>query len=222
MKTLIAIPCMDMVPVGFVQSLLHLYKGTDTDVAMQVNSLVYDSRNLICLTAIEKGYDRVMWFDSDMMFTPSTMQMLHADMDGKDFDGNCIGPGMDMVTGLYFRRKPRYNPVIFRELDEPVQDASGKLVGRVKEYDLSYPQNTLFTVAGCGMGCCMTSVKLIKDVWDKFGPAFSPYPWAGEDLSFCHRVNKLGYRIWCDSRVSCGHIGSFVYTEENCTCTRKG
>ena len=215
MKTLIAIPCMDTLPVGFAQSLLYLHKGTDTDVAMQVNSLVYDSRNMICLTAIEKGYDRVMWFDSDMMFTPATMMMLHAVLD--DDEG---AVRKHMATGLYFKRKPPHTPVIFQTLDEPVQDASGKLVGRVKEYDLNYPRDTVFTVAGCGMGCCMTSVKLLKDVWDKFGPAFSPYPWAGEDISFCHRVNQLGYQIWCDSRVSCGHIGTFVYTEEN--CTRKG
>ena len=28
MKTLIAVPCMDMLPVGFVQSLLYMHKGT--------------------------------------------------------------------------------------------------------------------------------------------------------------------------------------------------
>lgn len=216
MKTLIAVPCMDMVPVGFVQSLLHMFKGPDTDIAIQVNSLVYDSRNLICLQAIENNYDRVMWFDSDMMFTKDTMQMLHADLDGKSVmsDTNLSAfPGCDMVTGLYFKRRPPYTPVIFSLLDEPAEN-DGKLVARVHPYTM-YPHDELFTVAGCGMGCCMTSVKLLKDVWDRFGPAFSPLPWAGEDISFCHRVNKLGYQIWCDSRISCGHIGQFVYTEQN-------
>ena len=211
MKTLIAIPCMDTVPVGFTLSLLHLIKGTDTDVIMQSNSLVYDSRNLIAITAIEKGYDRVMWFDSDMVFTPVTMQILHEDLD------NAFGKPKHMATGLYFKRKPPYTPVIFSELDEPGPDKNGQFVKRIKEYDLNYPHDTLFTVAGCGFGCCMTSVQLLKDVWDHYGPAFAPYPWAGEDLSFCHRVNQLGYQIWCDSRISCGHIGQYVYTEENCT-----
>lgn len=225
MKTLIAIPCMDMVPVGFVQSLLHLEKGQDVSVLFKASSLVYDSRNLICLTAIEHGFDRVMWFDSDMMFTPATMRILQADMDGRSSIGGANlsdFPGCDMVTGLYFRRHTPHTPVILRELKEPAQDESGQLVGRIKEYDANYPKDTLFTISGCGMGCCMTSVKLLKDVWDHFGPAFSPFPWAGEDYSFCHRVNQLGYHIWCDSRVSCGHIGQYVYTEENCTATRKG
>lgn len=214
MKTLIAIPCMDTVPVGFMLSLLHLEKGSDVSVYAPMNSLVYDSRNLICLNAIENNYDRVMWFDSDMMFTPATMRMLHEDLDEP------IGAvRKHMVTGLYFKRRPPYTPVIFDQLDEPAENADGKLVARVHQQE-KYPHDTLFTVDGCGMGCCMTSVKLLKDVWDKFGPAFTPYPWAGEDISFCHRVNKLGYQIWCDSRITCGHIGQYVYTEEN--CTRKG
>lgn len=209
MKTLIAIPCMDTMPTGFVQSLLHLEKGEGTSVLFKANTLVYDSRNLISLTAIEEGYDRVMWFDSDMMFTPATMRMLHEDLDKR-----VVFPQIEMATGLYFRRRGPHTPVIFSKLDEPALDENGKMVGRVIKF-LDYPRDTLFPVAGCGMGCCMTSVKLLKDVWDKFGPAFSPYPWAGEDISFCYRVNQLGYQIWCDSRITCGHIGQIVYTEEN-------
>lgn len=217
MKTLIAVPCMDTVPVGHYLSMINLEKGPGVDIAAPSNSLIYDSRNMISLTAIEKGYDRVMWFDSDMVFTPATMRMLHADMNGEDYDGKRVGPELDMVTGLYFRRRIPHTPVLFREIDEPVKDESGKLTGRVQEFDGSYPRNNVFTVAGCGFGCVMTSVKLLRDVWDNFGPAFAPYPWAGEDISFCHRVNQLGYRIWCDSRIVCGHIGQYVYTEQNCS-----
>lgn len=216
MKTLIGIPCMDTVPTGFMLSLLHLVKGSDVSVYAPMNSLVYDSRNLICLNAIENNYDRVMWFDSDMMFTPATMQMLHADLDGKSSMGDdslTDFHGCDMVTGLYFQRRPPYLPVIFDQIDEPAENADGQIVARVHKHE-TFPHNTLFPVSGCGMGCCMTSVKLLKDVWDKFGPAFSPYPWAGEDISFCHRVNQLGYQIWCDSRITCGHIGQFIYTED--------
>lgn len=204
MKTLIAIPCMDTIPVGFAQSLLYLEKGHDVSVCFKANSLVYDSRNLLSLSAIEEKYDRVMWFDSDMMFTKDTMRMLSEDMDNLN---------ADMVTGVYCKRRPPYSPVIFDELDEPTTDpATGKPVPHVHNYD-DYPHDAVFPVQGCGFGCVMTSTKLLRAVWDKFGPAFAPYPWAGEDISFCHRVNQLGYTIWCDSNVSCGHIGTFVYTE---------
>ena len=214
MKTLIALPCMDTMPTGFVQSLLYLEKGENVSVNFKANSLVYDSRNLLSLTAIEQNFDRVLWIDSDMMFTKDAMKILTADMDGKDWKtGDVIDRPKDFVTGVYCKRRPPYTPVLYKELAEPTFDDNGKPVPHITDY-IDYPDDSFFRVKGCGFGFCMTSVKLLKDVWDKFGPAFSPYPWAGEDISFCHRVNQLGYEIWCDSRVSCGHIGTFVFTEQ--------
>lgn len=205
MKTLIAVPCMSTMPYEFTLSILALNKGENVTAKFQPNTLVYDARNLLSLIAIENDFDRVMWFDSDMVFTPETMQVLSADLD--DIPA-------DMVTGLYFKRREPHSPVIFDELDAPAENKNGIIEKRVHDY-VHYPKNTIFSVRGCGFGCCMTSVKLLKDVWDKFGPAFTPYAWAGEDISFCHRVNQLGYKIYCDSRISCGHVGSKIYTESD-------
>ena len=204
MKTLIATPCMDMLPVGFVQSLLYMHKGENPTVYLKPNSLVYDSRNLLSLYAIENNFDRVMWLDSDMLFKPDTLTTLSEDMDIL----NC-----EMVSGLYVKRTGVTEPVIYDELSEPTRNKDGTLEKNIHPY-MNYPLNEIFPVAGCGFGCVMTSVKLLKEVWDTFGPAFNPFPWAGEDISFCHRVNQLGHKIYCDSNVSCGHIGTFVYTED--------
>lgn len=200
MKTLIAIPCMDTLPVEFVKSLIYMRKGDNPTVYLKPNSLIYDSRNLLSLYAIENKYDNVLWLDSDMIFPPDTLQRLEAH-------------NVDMVTGLYVRRHEPIAPVIYETLDEPIRHPDGTIEKNAIPY-VDYPHNSFFPVAGCGFGCVLTSVKLLKDVWDRFGPAFSPYPWAGEDLSFCHRVNLLGYQIHCDSTISCGHVGTFVYTEE--------
>lgn len=200
MKTLIAIPCMDMLPVGFVQSLLYMHKGDNPTVYFKPNSLVYDSRNLLSLYAIENGFDNVLWLDSDMLFPPNTLTKLEA-------------YGMDMVTGLYVKRHEPVEPVLYEKIEEPERGKDGKLVANIASY-INYPRDSFFQVAGCGFGCVLTSTALLKDVWDSFGPAFTPYPWASEDISFCYKVNQLGYQIYCDSSVSCGHIGQFVYTEE--------
>lgn len=200
MKTLIAIPCMDMLPVGFAQSLLYMYKGNQTTVYFKPNSLVYDSRNLLSLYAIENGFDNVLWLDSDMLFPPHTLMKLQS-------------YNMDMVTGLYVKRHEPVEPVLYEKIEEPERGQDGKLIANIAAYT-DYPRDKFFPVAGCGFGCVLTSTKLLKHVWDEFGPAFTPYPWASEDISFCHRVNQLGYQIYCDSSVSCGHIGQFVYTED--------
>ena len=199
MKTLIAIPCMDMLPVGFVQSLLYMHKGDNPTVYFKPNSLVYDSRNLLSLYAIENGFDNVLWLDSDMLFPPNTLTKLEA-------------YSMDMVTGLYVKRHEPVEPVLYEKIEEPERGSDGKLIANIASYT-NYPSDSFFTVAGCGFGCVLTSTKLLKHVWDEYGPAFTPYPWASEDISFCHRVNQLGYQIYCDSSVSCGHIGQFIYTE---------
>ena len=199
MRILIAIPCMDTFPRQFVESLLELERPEGTSTCLKPNSLIYDSRNLLSLTAIEKGYDYVLWLDSDMTVPRDTISRL-------------LSAEADMVTGLYVKRTIATSPVLF-DVIQPPDVVDGHMVKRVHEY-LHYPRDSVFEVAGCGFGCVLTSVKLLKEVWDKFGPAFAPFVWGGEDVSFCYRVNQLGHKILCDSRVKCGHVGSFIYTED--------
>lgn len=201
MKTLIAIPCMDMLPLGFVKSLLYMNKGGNPTVYFLPNSLIYDSRNLISLYAIENDFDNVMWLDSDIMFPPDTLLRLQAH-------------NVDIVSGLYVMRKTPVEPVLYQEIREPTRNERGVLEKNIIPYR-DYPRDSYFPVAGCGFGCVLTSTQLLHDVWNKFGPAFTPYPWAGEDISFCYRVNQLGYQIYCDSTVSCGHIGTHMFTEKD-------
>lgn len=202
MKTLIAIPCMDTIPVGFMQSILYLDKPEGTSVCFRPNSLVYDSRNMLALSAIDMGMDRILWLDSDMFFTPNTLKALAHDMD--------TIPDCQMVTGLYTKRTTPYTPVIYKELNEPDVLPNGQVVGRIQAYE-DYPINSIFQVQACGFGCVMMTTDLLKKVIDKFTSAFLPYLWAGEDLSFCYKVKQLGIPIWCDSNVKCGHIGQFIY-----------
>ena len=202
MKTLIAIPCMDQVSAVFVESLLNLEKPEGTKVCMKRSSLVYDSRNLLSLTAIENCFDNVLWLDSDMQFEPDLLVRMQAHATNNE----------DMVTGVYFRRTYPCEPVIYRELTEP-QRFDGVLQSNVKSF-VDYPEDDTFYVAGCGFGACLTSTKLLRNVWNDFGPPFSPLPWCGEDLSFCYRVNELGYQILCDSTIKLGHIGQAIFTED--------
>lgn len=203
MKTLIAIPCMDTMPVQFAQSMSDLIMDREnTRILYHANSLIYDSRNLITFTALKEGFDYVMWFDSDMVFAPATMQVLLKDAQENNYD---------MVSGLYFKRRIPITPVIYNKLQAPEQH-DGKLVKQITTYD-DYPHDSIFEIEGCGFGCVLTSVPLLQRVVDQFGIPFNPFPWAGEDLSFCYRVQQTGTKMYCDSRVKCGHVGQIVYSE---------
>lgn len=210
MRTMIAVPCMDTIQTQFASCLMELHKPPETTVRFRANSLVYDSRNMMGLEAMDGKYDRVLWLDSDMVFPPDTLERLNEDMDEH---------GYDMVTGLYFRRHMPTLPVVYSRIDKP-EEVDGKVVKTVTEYT-DYPAGTIFPVDGCGFGCVLVTTDLLRHVWDRFGPAFWPYAWGGEDISFCYRAKLIGASMVCDSRIPVGHIGQVTYTEELYRVTRR-
>lgn len=201
MKTLIAIPCMDTMPVPFVRSLLYLEKGADDRVIMASSSLIYDSRNLLLQKAINNGFDRVLWLDSDMDFPKYTMRMLNEDIDS----------GCEIVSGLYFKRKPPFSPVLYK--DVYLKEENGGKAPTATCYE-DYPKDQLFECGGFGFGCVMMTVEAAKKVTDELGlMPFMPAAGFGEDLSFCMRARHSGVKLWCDSRLKCGHVGYKTFDE---------
>lgn len=202
MKTLIAIPCMDTVPVDFMTSLVNLRKPEGTSYAVQANSMIYDSRNNLTAKALVNGYDRVLWLDSDMMFEADLLEKLSEDAD----------MGLDFVSALCVKRHRPTGPCIYSEI---VYEMEGSAIHAEAVPYTGYPRNSLFTVNGAGFGAVMVKTELLKAVWERFGPPFDPMTQMGEDLSFCWRVNQLGREMYCDSRIKVGHIGQYVYSESD-------
>ena len=202
-KYLIAIPTMDMAHIGFVASLVGMQRVGASRVSFVSNSLIYDARNMLAAEAIDTGADRVLWLDSDMRFAPDLMIRLEEDMDS----------GLDYVSGLYFKRVIPLAPILCKE--SVVREDGGKLTGESKTY-MDYPKDSLFEIAASGFGAVMCSTKMLKDVYDNYGMPFNPIPGVfGEDYSFCYRARQLGYKLYCDSRIKLGHIGSFTFGEEH-------
>ena len=202
MKTLIAIPCMDMLPADFLRSLLSLQIIGEVDYDIVTSSLIYDARNHIVQHAIQKDYDFVFWLDSDTCPPWDALWRLKIGTE----------EGFDLMSGLYFKRRPPYGPVIYREL-ELVKLDGGKLDPVAEDYQ-DYPRGERFEIAGCGFGCCLTSVPMLRKVTEQFGILpFMPVGGFGEDLSFCLRARRAGAKIGCDSGVLCGHIGRMAYDE---------
>ena len=203
MRTLIAIPCMDMMHTPFVISLTGLQVKGEIKFAYSASSLVYDSRNGLARKAILENFDRVLWLDSDMQFDPNLFRMLSDDLD----------EGRDFVSGLYFTRKPPFKPVIFSKAGYEHFGENGLKPIAEPYYD--YPKDSVFEVASAGFGGVMMNTSLLKEVEENYGLPFSPIMGFGEDISFCMRVQELGKKMYCDSRVKLGHVGQYIYNEEN-------
>lgn len=201
MKTLIAVPCLDMMHTEFVRAFTEMKKPDGTSFAFIQSTLIHEARNLIAQNAVKDGFDRVLWLDSDIVMPDNALYLLSAQLDG----------GKDFVSGLYFKRKGKPLPVVYSKVEWGM--ANDGNVSTYAESIKEIPYRGAFEIEGAGFGCCMTSARLLTDMVEKYGSPFSPLMGMGEDLTFCWRARKNGFRLYCDSRVSCGHIGQYVYGE---------
>ena len=197
MKTLIAIPCMDVIEADFVECLANLRHVGEVEIKFLKASLVYDARNQITKYALDKGgFDYVLWLDSDMTFGPDLMEKLLVDMEPED------GPKRQAVSGLCFSRRPPFKPCIYKSLDVQQQ---GQMIYPKAEVYLDYPRDQLFEVAACGFACVMMRMDVLEAM-GIYGVPFFPIGGLGEDLTFCWRAQKLDIKFHCDSRLKIGHI----------------
>lgn len=200
MKVMIAIPCLDKIETQTVKSLINLERpeGCEVSVEFMESSLVYLSRDRLGVMALEGEADYLFFLDSDMTFAPDMLQKLLEDAES----------GKDIITALCFRRRPDYNPAIWKKLRPGMPGESV-----VETYD-DYPEGDMFEVEACGMAAVLIRTKVLKDVFEKEKALFAPIPGYGEDVSFCLRARRAGYSLWCDSRIRIGHIATTIVTED--------
>ena len=185
-RLMIAVPTNDYVHADFVVSLTKLTaeltrKGIAHSVEIQAGTLVYIARNRLACKAVNEKFTHVLWLDSDMTFQPTVFEDL-------------MDCGKDMVCGAFVSRRPPYGPCIYQSIKK-------NDIRKVEDFGL-----TPFRVDGCGFACVLTTTELIGAVQQKYGTAFQPTDYYGEDLAFCWRVKGIGREIWCEPTVRPGHI----------------
>lgn len=196
MRLLIGIPTLDYVHTEFMRCLIALINrlrddNITFDVDIESGTLVYLARERIAHKAVNEGYTHVLWLDSDMVFNADLLDDLM-------FSGEAF------VSGVYHARRKGFASCIFKAID------AGRNVERFEEY----PTNT-FEIAGCGFGCVLIKTDILKSVFHAHGTCFTPLPSLGEDLAFCKRCKDIGFRLWCEPSVVCGHIGHItIYPED--------
>jgi len=195
-KLLVAIPTLDFVHSAFVESLVKLQKRlslecVDYEVCIISGTLVYVARDKLACEAINSDYTHVLWLDSDMVFQP-------------DIYTDLLDTGKDFVTGIYHARRPGHQSCIFKRCDD---------LDHLERFQ-EYPRET-FEIGGCGFGCVLIKTEILKAVQYNFKTCFLPKAQFGEDIAFCNRARAMGFKIWCEPTVQCGHIGHItVYPED--------
>jgi hypothetical protein len=121
----------------------------------------------------------MFWADSDVIFPIDAITRL-------------AGRGHDFITGIYFQRYPPHWPLIAQFNKER----------GCFQWMAKWPKDVIAPMDGCGFGCVLTSLKMLKEVEE---PWFE-YKKFSEDFDFCLRAEKLGYQLHVDTSVLCGHL----------------
>jgi hypothetical protein len=144
------------------------------------------ARNTIAQEACKTEADYVVWCDSDMVLQADAFTRL-------------AGYGQDFATGIYFQRNPPHWPLI------------ANYNGKSFQWYIKWPPDTLAAIDGCGFGIVLTSVKMLKHMAEKFTGDPRENGWFcykkfSEDFDFCLRAKELGYQLWVDTGIVCGHL----------------
>jgi hypothetical protein len=113
--------------------------------------------------------------------------------------------GADVMTGLYFDRKPPCPPQLFNQPSPGIFERVGV-----------FPMDGPFQVPGAGAGCLLIK----REVFERIGHELKEEPFAkrqdlGEDLSFFWRCAELKLRVVCDPRIQHPHLGVRTYDDKD-------
>jgi hypothetical protein len=138
------------------------------------------ARNSVAREVAESEYPddaAVFWCDSDIVLP-------------KDAITRLADHGKEFVTGIYFQRAKPYHPLVAR------------FNGTAFQWILLWPANVLAPIDGCGFGCVLTSVGMLRTMGD---PWFKAKDFS-EDFDFCMQARVMGYQLHMDTAVLCGHL----------------
>jgi len=137
--------------------------------------------------------DYILFIDDDVLLPTDALVKL-------------ISHNKDIICGLYYSRQEPFFPQIYYKNKESKD-----------RYDAVFEPEGLIEIDACGGGCLLIK----KEVFDKLEkPYFHYIPRGektlrkGEDLYFCEKAKEAGFKIYCDTSVKCGHMGTKVITSD--------
>lgn len=193
MKILLGMPCVREIPTKTVISLLQTVQKGVVEPMIVEGSLIYDSRDAIAKYAVENDYDYVLYADSDMIFCADDLNRL-------------LAHNVGICSGLYVTRRGENKNVAYT-----------KIITR-REFPFRKPQlipdgerSGFSEIRAVGFGFCLIKCSVLKSMFKRYKSLFEPKWGVGEDIAFCIRARKVGYKTFIDRDVKLGHIGDKVY-----------
>lgn len=188
MKLVIGVPSGDMVHADFAMSLAILIANSKHDImiANVKTALIQRSRHDIVKQALELGADKLLFLDSDMIFPADVIDRLVK----------------SKKTIIGCNASTRTAP--FKSL---CKDKNGDLI------DIA--SDKVEEVGYIGTGCLLIDMKVFYKIGEPyFNVIWGKDSFLSEDYNFSVVARELGFKIFCDSKMSkeIKHIGVARYS----------
>lgn len=159
----------------------------------EVGQAYSDAIEMILSNDFLKKFQYLLFVEWDnIIFQPDAAMMLYEDMEK-----------YDVAAGLYFTKGEGGAPMSY-----------GQITDSLNFRPFMPPENSVTQVYGVGQGFTLCKMKIFKDqrldkpffrTVQEFKQGVGARQYT-QDLEWCERIGKLGYRICVDSRVRIGHM----------------
>lgn len=153
--------------------------------------------------------DWILFIDDDMVWQPSAVKELVQTREKYD---------LDMVGALCFQRGEPHQPTLYY--------SGGPSANNGYTYLEKWPEDTAVEVDATGMAFLLIHRRVFERMLGEPLPTLEQrkrmppppfFKWGdfGEDLNFCREAKETGSRIYVDTSIKIGHVGTHVIDEKN-------
>ena len=186
-------PTVGTIPSKTVISLLATVERGKVEPMIVTGSLVYDSRDAIARYAVDNDYDYVLYCDSDMVFDKDNLMRL-------------LSHNVGICSGLYVTRAGERKNVAYKKII-----TRRRFPYRQPKLIVDDTSSGFGPVSACGFGFCLVKCSVLKCMYKYYKSLFEPFKGVGEDIAFCIRAKRIGFKTFIDRDVKLGHVGEKVY-----------
>jgi len=193
-RILIAVPYSQYCEGDTFRSIYHLKVPMNVETSFEFiqGYGVTQARDKIARFAIDKGFDYVLFIDSDVVLPENLLERLYA-------------VKTDIATGWYVKKFQRELTEIF----VPTFDKTN--IKNITEKEIATANLT--EISACGFGCTLVHISVFKKVFADgvyFNWVKTEHQEVSEDLHFCMKAQKVGCKIIVDPTLRCGHVAKAI------------
>lgn len=215
-----ASPCVVLVPVQSAiepaceAALVALERRGYAVRRVRGYAAIDQGRNQMATDALRDGFEETMWIDSDIVFDPNDIDRLRAHR-------------LPVVSAIYpqkGRRRlasrvlPGTPELIFGERGRVVEiqyAATGFLLVRKEVYTTLQERLHLPT---CNERFERPMIPFFQPMTVSDGDG---HWYLAEDWAFCERARQCGFKVYADTRIRLGHVGTYSYTWEDAGTSKR-